>query len=66
MNTSTPNGINNNKNSTTMTVAEMRFLEMVPTQLKEIVPQLKTLNENMAALATLVKNKKSEELDSDD
>ena len=49
-----------------MTVAEMRFLEMVPTQLKEIVPQLKTLNENMAALATLVKNKKSEELDSDD
>ena len=43
-----------------MNIAEMRFLEMVPTQLKEIAQQLKTLNENIAALAALVKDKKSE------
>lgn len=33
-----------------MTNAEIKFLELVPSQLKEIAKQLATLNENMAKL----------------
>lgn len=33
-----------------MTNAELKFMELVPSQLKEIAKQLATLNENMAKL----------------
>lgn len=32
-----------------MTIAELRFIEMVPSQLKEIAKQLAQLNENIAS-----------------
>ena len=37
-----------------MTQIEMKFMEMVPNQLREIAKELKTLYENITALTSLI------------